>query len=573
MSNINRGREALLAWDAAQPKNYYTADTALQRLLARLVDPTRLAEQTPGFERFGEVCATVLDRLVREVENRQNLPRLERFSALGERTEEVVFGAGYDEIGRHIYGSGMISVLGQPGSMLRAAVLAYLSNQNGEAGHNCPVACTAGIVRALQAAGSDELKRRFLPGLLTADYDQLLDGAQFLTEVQGGSDVGANACVATPIDEAKGLWRIDGEKWFCSNISGELFLMTARPAGAPDGTRGLGLFLVPRRLEDGSVNGFSVRRLKDKLGTRAMASGEADFHGCLAYAVGSVDHGFSTVMNHVINTSRLYNAVGTLAMARRALVTAWTYAQHRQAFGQPIGQYPLVQETLADMRSELAVLLAGTMELLHLRDRLDLGQADEIDLGFFRVAVNLNKYRTAVSAGEIIRSALEVLGGNGAIETFSVVPRLLRDNVVYENWEGTHNTLRMQVLRDMQRLGVGRPFLAWIERRFRGLQGGPLEGYADQGLAATARLAADLQALADVDPGTASLRMRPLGDRMSWLFAAACGATQAAWEIERHGDETAARLLDWYWTRRLAPAGTLPDAQTTQALARLAAGV
>src|SRR5690606_34380833 len=124
------------------------------------------------------------------------------------------------------------------------------------------LACTAGLIRALQQAAHPTIREKFLPALLNPDYDLMQHGAQFLTEVQGGSDVGANAVTANPSND--GTWRINGEKWFCSNINADQFLMTAR-AGNQKGTRGLGLFLVPRKRDDGTTNGFYIRRLKDKL--------------------------------------------------------------------------------------------------------------------------------------------------------------------------------------------------------------------------------------------------------------------------------------------------------------------
>lgn len=553
-----RGRDALVGWKADQPTNYFTSDTDLQRLLARLWGAEKYAAHQAALERFGGVCATVVEPLVSELEWRGNMPRLERWDAIGRRTEEVVYDERAHVVGRHLYGSGVIGALGEAGNSTYANALLYLSNQNGEAGHNCPIVCTMGLVRALREAASDEIKARYLPGLLDSDYDAKLDGAQFVTEVQGGSDVGANAVVATPSGRP-GEWLITGEKWFCSNASADLMLVTARPEGSPDGTRGLGLFLVPRRLPDGTLNQLFLRRLKDKLGTRAMASGEMDFDGAVGYPVGPVQDGFKTMMNHVINTSRLSNAAGTLSMARRALIVAWTYAGRREAFGAPIRRYPLVQETLADMRTEQSVLMAGHVHLCDLRDRIDRGQATAQEAGFFRVALNLNKYRTAVSSGEVIRSGIEILGGNGAIESFSPLPRLLRDNIVYENWEGTHNTLAMQVLRDMARLGVGADFVSCLSQRFAALAGGPLDLWAERGRTELDTLAGALRELAGSAPDLASLRIRPLCDSMAWLMAGAAQAEQAAWDIEHHDDPGAEAVLEWFWERRITGRSPLPD--------------
>lgn len=568
------GRNALIQWKAAQPRNFFRADPLLGGLLERSLGEADMAELRPRLERFGAQCATELDPLVDAMEHRLALPRLERWNGIGQRVEEVVYDERFHAAGRIIYGGGVISVLGERGGMTKAGGLAYLTNHTGEAGHNCPVACTAGIVKVLQNAASPELRERFLPDVLTPDYARRLDGAQFLTEVQGGSDVGQNAVRATPL--ADGTWRIDGEKWFCSNASAALFLMTARVTGPEErpGTGGLGLFLVRRTREDGSVNGFSIRRLKDKLGTRTMASGEMDFDGAIGWHMGPVGEGFHVVMNQVINTSRLYNAVGTLAMARRAILVADGYARHRVAFGRPIVQYPLVQQTLADMSSEWAPLLAVTFALLDLRDRMERDEVDAIERSAFRVLVNVNKYRTAVSAGEIIRSGIEILGGNGAIETFSPLPRLLRDNVVYENWEGTHNTLVTQVHRDLGKLGLVAPLCTWLREtleRAASASDGALSGLARRTLSDVTVLEGQLAEVAATEPGLGTLRLRPLADRIGWLAGLACLADQAAWELETRGATRWTPWLAHFHARRLASPAVLPEATALASLAALTA--
>ncbi|MDF2696551.1 MAG: acyl-CoA dehydrogenase, partial [Labilithrix sp.] len=185
----------------------------------------------------------VVDPAVEESE--RNLPRLLE-------NGEIEFDPAYHRAGRAIWASGIVGAAAP-----EQASLFYLLAHAGEGGHACPVVCTAGLVRALKTHGSDELGERFLPPLLDTDYDQAERGAQFLTERHGGSDVGANRVEAIP--DGAG-WRLHGEKWFCSVADADQFLVTARPRGAPEGTRGIGCFLVPR-----SGGGFRIRRLKDKL--------------------------------------------------------------------------------------------------------------------------------------------------------------------------------------------------------------------------------------------------------------------------------------------------------------------
>ncbi len=436
MNGTEAGRARLLEFEQLQPENFWRADTHLQRVLKHLVGDT-LKGWLENLDRFGAESAGPLDRAVRLNNLPQNLPRLDRWSPYGERIEEVEFHPSYHEAGALIYGSRVMSVLGEWGSNVHSLTLFYISSHNGEGGHNCPLACTAGLIKALMAVGTDELKERYLGRLLSNDYAALAHGAQFLTEVQGGSDVGANAVRAVKDDSGKAPYRIYGEKWFCSNATADLILMTARPDGAPEGTKGLGLFLVPRRLPDGTLNDFNLRRLKEKLGTRSMASAEIDFNGAYAWNLGPIEQGFSTVMTYVINTSRVVNALGCCGIARRASITAHTYAKARTAFGTAIANYPLVQETLADMRVETDAMVSGSLYLASLMDKAETGKLDEATQVFLRMAVNANKMRTAISSHEIALSGIEVLGGNGAIETFSVLPRLLRDNIVFENWEGT----------------------------------------------------------------------------------------------------------------------------------------
>ncbi len=521
--NVVVGRGDLEAWAESMRENAYLADTHFRRVLSFYADPDRLAGLKEDLERFGEEVVGPLDLAVRKNNEPLNLPQLARWNDYGTRLEAIDHHPTYHEAGRYIYGSGVMEAYGKHPNAVGVLSRFYVSSYNGEAGHNCPLACTAGVIRVLQELGTDELKAKYLPGLLNRDYEKHLEGAQFLTEVQGGSDVGANAVKAVQADD--GTWRITGEKWFCSNIDADVFLMTARPENAGEGTSGLGLFLVPRFLDDGSVNEFYIRRLKDKLGTRSMASGECDFRGAVAYHMGPVGSGFKNMMQLVINTSRLFNSVGCVGVMRRALVTARQYAKHRQAFGTTIGNYPLVQETIADVRAEHDALVSGTMHLVALQDRLDNGDVEEIEQQFFRIALNVNKSMTAVSARWACVQGIEILGGNGAIESFSVLPRLLRDAIVYENWEGTHNTLFMQVYRDMKRYRFHEGFVAYLDVL--------LDDASDLSSAAELREVLDelgerITAVLAMDAAAASLEMRPLVSRMGYVMCAVIRAFEAA---------------------------------------------
>ncbi|HKC88154.1 MAG TPA: acyl-CoA dehydrogenase family protein, partial [Blastocatellia bacterium] len=338
----------------------------------------------------------------------------------------------------------------------------------------------------------------------------------------------------------------NGEKWFCSNVTADLALITARPENSVEGTKGLGLFLLPRRLDDGALNGIYIRRLKDKLGTKSLATAEVDFKDAIAYQIGEPGRGFQHAMDFVINTSRLYNAVGSAGAARRAYLIAWTYAQRRRAFGSAIKEFPLTQETLAEMRAVTMAITSGSLYLAHLRDEIESGRADEAGGQFFRLAINLNKYRSSISATDVIRRGIEILGGNGAMENFSVLPRLLRDSVIFEAWEGAHNTLIAQSARDIQRRKLHEPFCARLGGWFNSLADADLR---DKGVRQVRILRDELDSITSADELSAGVLFKPLADRMMWLFYVARLTIEAEWE-EARGKEIGKRaIVDLLWER------------------------
>ena len=445
------GRRLLLQWQSIKTRDYYTSNPNLARVIEHYAGDAALAGMRDRLHRFGETAAAEIEPLVAECEQDGNQPVLQRWSPMGERTESIRFHPSHHRAGRLAWASGILALQTKPGRTLEQAALIYLLAHNGEGGHACPVACTAGLIKALQNHADEELRQRYLPPLLDADYDKADIGAQYITEVHGGSDVGANVVAATTDGDS---WRITGEKWFCSVGNADQFLVAAKVTGKGRGTAGIGTFLVPRVLDDGRVNNFHIRRLKVKLGTRAMATGEIDFDDAIAFPVGDPRDGFRILVSEVLNTSRWVNALGSTGAMRRCYLEALSYAQTRHAFGRPIVDYPMIRETLAVMKSEEAAALSSTLYITHLVDRIESDVADNHEKNLFRFLVNANKFATSLAGSEVAHMALEVFGGNGAIEDFSPIPRLLRDNFVYESWEGAHNVLALQVLRDSAGLGL-----------------------------------------------------------------------------------------------------------------------
>lgn len=442
-------RRALAAYRSSYPVDVYEADTALRALVTATVPEARVDALERDARQLARDLVDVIGPNAARYEQRNHLPELIRHDGFGARVERVEFDPSYHAAGRAVWASGLVAHSAKPGRAFEQATLLYLLSLEGEGGHACPATCTIGLARALRRRADEPVRDRWLPPLVTRDYDSAERASQFLTEVQGGSDVGANA--ARAIEQTDGTFSITGEKWFCSVADAHQFLITAR-AGADDpGTRGLGCFLVPRML-DGALNGFAIRRLKEKLGTRGLASGEIDLQGAIGWPIGPVSEGFKTAVGVVLNTSRWMTALGCAGMMRRAVLEARAFAAHRRAFGAAIIEYPLVRETLASMTAGWLGALSTCWLLTELEDAIDSERAGPDDVALHRFLVNGAKYAGSRRATEVVRDAIEVFGGNGTIEDFSVLPRLYRDAIVYESWEGTHNVLALQVITDLRKL-------------------------------------------------------------------------------------------------------------------------
>lgn len=540
---FNKARNDLHAWQQSRPLNYYQADINFQNIL-RMHFGTRYAESESTLLNAGSLAATAMDDLVRESNRHFNLPRIERFDDIGKKTESVVFHDSYHELGERIWSTGVLYALKEKDDLLCGA-LDYLIAHHGEAGHTCPIACTAGLIKLLEEVGSRDQQTRYLSLLLSQDYHQRLHAAQFVTEVQGGSDVGLNACRAEIDDSSKGIYRIYGEKWFCSVIDASLFVVSARVDNGPEGTKGLGLFLVPRTV-DGEVNHFSIRRLKDKLGTRSMASAEVDFEGALAEAIGPLDKGFKHLVGIVLDTSRNHNAVVACGIMRRALIEAHLFAAKRVAFKTPILNHPMVQEILARMRVFQTAALSTTFRVLKMQHEINEGKAPGYLPWARRIHVSMNKYWTANLATQCARDGIEVLGGNGTIEDFSVLPRLYRDAMVIESWEGTHNTLCAQILRDFATRGMHRQFCKELNAALFSIEHPELFGQRDIAESYVKKLSETIGKTLAMSESQASLAIRKTVDMMCEINGYMSLLLELQWEKENSIKSDKEDILELY---------------------------
>jgi alkylation response protein AidB-like acyl-CoA dehydrogenase len=431
---------SLKEFQGIEGADFFELDPGFQALLTDLLPEETHDSVFNSLHHCGRLVAGRWNDLAREANKPEHLPKIVKFDRAGNPVEQVDFGTHARHLRREVAEFG---VLTDARNELHKFAIVYLLAHNGEGSVNCGLSCTDGLIRAIEAVGSEFLRKTYLPLLRSADTP--VAGAQFITEAGAGSDVGAVETQARPNPD--GTWSITGEKWFCSNPD-EYFLVGARPVDAPSGTAGVAIFLVPRALPDGSVNRISFRRLKDKLGTRSLPTAEIDFNEATAWTIGEPRDGFKTLMNYVINTSRIHNAVNACGMLHRAFLEARNYARQRDAFGGAIIAYPLVQETLVSLLEGCWRYRALTFNLVAMIDEHGLRPSDGEQSMWQRFLINLAKYRTAMTLTDSIREAMLLLGGNGIVEDFTVLPRLLRDAMIIETWEGAHNTLCLQIVRD-----------------------------------------------------------------------------------------------------------------------------
>ncbi|HWC32000.1 MAG TPA: acyl-CoA dehydrogenase family protein, partial [Actinomycetota bacterium] len=257
-----------------------------------------------------------------------------------------------------------------------------------------------------------------------------------------------------------GAWRLYGEKWFCSNVDAGLILTIARTDPDP-GAVGLSVFLVPAEV-GAERNRFRIERLKEKLGVASMPTGEIVYDGAEGYLVGERGQGVR-VAAELFNLSRIYNAVASVAGAKRALREAVAWTREREAFGAPVARQPLAMQDLARLTVELEANLALVFETARALDAVDAGAGDH-ERRLLRILTPVAKLITAKFAVRATSEAMELLGGNGYIEDFDT-PRLLRDAQVLPIWEGTTNVLVLDAVRSMMKQGTLETLLEDARRR------------------------------------------------------------------------------------------------------------
>jgi alkylation response protein AidB-like acyl-CoA dehydrogenase len=340
--------------------------------------------------------------------------------------------------------------------------------------YDCPLAMTDGAARLIElnldSVKDEAIKTRVRDAyahFLSRDPAKFWTSGQWMTERTGGSDVGPSETVAVPNQD--GSYSITGFKFFTSATTSNCTFLLARivdtktvssaantatssssasgiKGTSVSGSRGLSVFFLEIRKENGDLNNIVIHRLKNKMGTKAVPTAELELCGARAYLVGEPNSGVK-VISSILNITRIHNAVSMTSLMRRGVAVARDFASRRSVFGKLLQNQPLHLSTLADMEAEVR---GGQQITFDVVMRLGKAECDPNvaveDQVMLRLLTPIMKLYTAKQAIAMTSESIESLGGTGYMED-SDMPRLLRDAQVGSIWEGTTNVLSMDVWR------------------------------------------------------------------------------------------------------------------------------
>ena len=385
------------------------------------------------------------------------LPYVEHYNAYNRRIDRIVRSAETLQLEKEIFGEGLFS---SKVTAWESMAKRYLLHQLGEFGVMCPITCTEGLVALVKQFPEDHTPdiKAILEHCTEGVNNEFGIGAQFVSEIQGGSDIPSNLLEAVP--DGNG-YRLYGTKFFTSAIHADYAVVTAKISGSED----VGTFVVPSWMpgdkEKEIRNNFCINRIKWKMGTAEVPTAELEYNGAICYAVGPRNRGVANVVGIVLSLSRISVGIASVAVMTRAAREGQLYAEFRDVFGAKIGEWALANQQVRDLIHAAQCNLAGMCKIYalfqELGGRLQPGLTSDESLELrrrrflLRELIIMQKLVTAYDSVDALRRGISIFGGHGVIEDFSSLPRLFRDAAVNELWEGPRNVLLMQVFRDMVR--------------------------------------------------------------------------------------------------------------------------
>ena len=573
-SDQKRRRYATERYRGAAGRNWYDCDPSLQFLLRYYLDDHARAWLEPHARRIGAVMGGPIAELAEETD--RHGPQLRRYDRWGHDVSEVVLPRSLQEARRlaldvQFSRPDVLADAHAAGVSLEIPnrTWSYLLDQ-ADIGLACALGTGGGMIeRLVNEFAPADVRDYVMPKFASGEWHG--ETAQLFTERTGGSDLGAMETTATPEGD---IWRLNGFKWFASNADGAALVVLAKPEGAPDSVRGVAPFLVLKERRDGGRNGVHIRRLKEKLGTRSVASAEVEFHDAEAFMLSATPdadassgpsdgRGMSRMMS-MTNGARLGVAMMGLGCARRALVETICYTSTREAFGRRLIDQPLMRrqiaELIADVEATQALQFDSGMAANHRRS----APAEVLRLG--APVVKLKAARLGITAAH---DAIEAHGGNGYVEDWPVA-RILRDAQVNTIWEGADNVLCLDVRRAIEHEQADEPFVERIREAVHNAGESPVARRVARHADALAKSIDEWKRLNARDRDTAEAALFSLGQLMSDVYAAALLVEQAAWAQEAEGATRKELVADLFVEQHLETRSPLRgvDGALAQALNR-----
>jgi alkylation response protein AidB-like acyl-CoA dehydrogenase len=516
--------------------NRWRRDRALRQALARLLPDEEYAAAAAEADRVAERGVTEMLPLARQAG--ANPPRHVPYDAWGARVDRIEVDPAWRRLVALGQELGLVALAYERPYGARSRIVQAVLNQLVDpvsATALCPLTMTDAAAAAL-LRHDPALAERYVPRLV-ARRDGWTSG-QWMTEKEGGSDVGRSGTTARPLGD--GTWALRGTKWFTSATTADMAVALARPEGAEAGSRGLSLFALELRRPDGSWNGLRVRRLKDKLGTRALPTAELDLDGTVAVPVGGIGRGVPKV-GAVLTVARIWAAQAGVGVTGQALALARDYAGRREVLGAPLSASALHTGWLAEIAATYEAMLALSLRAAELAGSDEAAAVAGVG-PLTRLVVPLAKLATARQGVWATSQLLESFGGAGYLEDTGL-PGLLRDVHVQCIWEGTSNVLALDVLRALRDPATGAAFTEDVAAQLAAYPHPATDDAAERVRAAAGELRPLLASAAtEPDPGSA----RRLAWGMARTYQAALLVAQAGWAAKTAGDErsaTAARLF------------------------------
>lgn len=576
------------SFDEGRDVNYWELNPVLRAEAERQYPDDEFAWAEDRLHEFGHIVGHTIAENADRID--RHGPELRTHDKHGDLLNEVQYHPDQFENERLIYEHGIVADAfdAPPGRDEPLGLLHTLTEQlllsYADTGLVCAQSMTSGAALALRNHDHTGEYEEYLDRLTSREYESAIEGAMFLTEEQGGSDVGANETVAEPVvtprqaaaasaAEARATqdggdleareYELTGEKWFCSNIDAQGTLALGRRPGAPEGTEGLSMFLVPHELPSGELNDQRYRRLKEKLGTESVPTGEVEFDGTTGYLVGEPERGFK-YMTTMLNWERVTNAVGAVGIIGRLLLESKIHAANRDAFGQAIQDFPLMQRDLVEMAVDHESTLTFAMEAARWLDRYERDHDDDEAFQLMRLLVPVSKHVTTRRAVETASYAMEIQGGNGYVEDF-VTHRLYRDVQALPIWEGTANILSLDVLRAMEKEAAHEALLPLVTGYLDAVDHPFLEPLAETVEAEFELLQEALLGLAAADDETAQYAAKEVTEYVYDVVTASLLLERAQEQLDE-GDARKAVVANLFVERELSDRSSGVQTETTPAM-------